>query len=67
MMIALSDAARAFYLFLITVCFSICLVWALWVMDQKREPRERTQTDDQRIEARPRPRSNSISQKKART
>jgi hypothetical protein len=53
-MSALTDADRAFYLLLITVCISICLVWALWEMDQKRERRERTQTEDQRIEARAR-------------
>jgi hypothetical protein len=52
-MSALSDADRAFYLLLITVCLSICLVWALWNMDQKRERRERKRSDDQPREGRP--------------
>jgi hypothetical protein len=53
-MSALSDADRAFYLLLVTVCFSVSLVWVLWEMDQKRERWKRTETDDQPSAARPR-------------
>ena len=39
LMIALSDAGRAFLLLLITICLSAFLVWALWEMEQSRERR----------------------------
>ncbi len=41
MTIALTDAERAFYLLLVAVCLGVCVVWALWELDQKQERRER--------------------------
>jgi hypothetical protein len=40
-MSALTDADRAFLLLLIKVCLSVCVVWALWEMEEYRERGER--------------------------
>jgi hypothetical protein len=44
-MSAFSDADRGFYLLLIAVCLSVCVVWALWEMDQSQARRRQAQAD----------------------